>query len=230
MNQTRRLRRCGHCGETGHDRRNCPSPEMVERRRQQRNQRNQTIRRPASNESEQVVQLEQESNTIYFYNNNSYKVVLFWKYIGGDILSFACINDPFTSGELFTLKNIRIVVIPYNEFRGELATQLINNPMEVYLTGDNQDYFITSVFDTDEYIDKEKIIYCEYNPPKSEIDQWKECALKSLFLLKEIERMGGKQYENIEPILDMVQDIPLPTHNELDKEQAGVPSEFTNIT
>jgi hypothetical protein len=59
---------------------------------------------------------------------------------------------------------------------------------------------------------------------------WKECGLKSLFLLKEIERMGGKKNPNIEPILDMVQDITLPEHTEMDKELAGVPSVFTNLT
>ena len=42
--------------------------------------------------------------------------------------------------------------------------------------------------------------------------------------------MGGKKNPNIEPILDMVQDITLPPHTEMDKELAGVPSVFTNLT
>jgi len=70
----------------------------------------------------------------------------------------------------------------------------------------------------------------EYHRPKTDLEQWKECGLKSLFLLKELERMGAKKYDNLEPILDMVQDIKLPEHSEMDKEQAGVPSVFTNIT
>ena len=70
----------------------------------------------------------------------------------------------------------------------------------------------------------------DYVISKTELEKWKECGLKSLFLLKELERLGGKQYENLEPILDMVQDINLPDHTELDKELAGVPSVFTGLT
>ena len=38
------------------------------------------------------------------------------------------------------------------------------------------------------------------------------------------------KYPNLEPILDMVQDIHLPPHTENDKEIAGIPSGLTNIT
>jgi len=70
----------------------------------------------------------------------------------------------------------------------------------------------------------------EYKKPKTILEQWKECGLKSLFLLKELERMGAKNNDNLEPLMDMVQDIRLPDHTEMDKELAGVPSTFTNVT
>ena len=80
------------------------------------------------------------------------------------------------------------------------------------------------------------IIDQEYVPKKSELDQWKECALKSNFLLEQIKKITGgekthEQYENIEPFIDMIQDISIPaTCSEVDKERAGVPSTLTNIT
>ena len=73
-------------------------------------------------------------------------------------------------------------------------------------------------------------------PPKTEMDQWKECALKSKFLLDQIKTITGggethQQYENIIPFIDMIQDITIPdTCSELDKERAGIPSQLTNIT
>ena len=67
-------------------------------------------------------------------------------------------------------------------------------------------------------------------PKKSEIDRWKESSLKANFLLQEIIKMGGKSYQNLEPMLDMVQDIKIPEHTEYDRELAGVPSKLTNIT
>ena len=42
--------------------------------------------------------------------------------------------------------------------------------------------------------------------------------------------MGANKYENLEPIMDLVQDIKIPEHTDHDKESAGVPSTFTNIT
>jgi hypothetical protein len=70
----------------------------------------------------------------------------------------------------------------------------------------------------------------EYKPPKSELDQWKECAFKSYYLLNQLIMLGAKKDENLEPILDMVEDITVPKHTEYDKEFAGVPSRLTNIT
>ena len=61
------------------------------------------------------------------------------------------------------------------------------------------------------------------------VGEWQKCALKSMFLLECIIKLGGKSNENLEPILDMVQDINIPRHTEKEKEDAGVPSLLTNI-
>lgn len=61
------------------------------------------------------------------------------------------------------------------------------------------------------------------------IDQWKRYGLKSMYLLQQIIKLGGMNYENLAPILDMVQDIETPAHNEADKERAGIPSALTNV-
>jgi len=70
----------------------------------------------------------------------------------------------------------------------------------------------------------------EFVPKKTELEQWKESSLKANFLLEQIIKMGGKTYENIEPMLDMVEDINVPVHTDYDREIAGVPSKLTNIT
>jgi siroheme synthase (precorrin-2 oxidase/ferrochelatase) len=86
------------------------------------------------------------------------------------------------------------------------------------------------IYKLNETVDSEIHISCEYTLEKTELEQWKECGLKSLFLLKELERMGARKYDNLEPMIDMIQDIKLPECTELDKEQAGIPSIFTNTT
>ena len=53
--------------------------------------------------------------------------------------------------------------------------------------------------------------------------------IKINYLLQQIIKLGGKKYDNLEPVLDMVQDIQIPNHNDHDKELAGIPSALTNI-
>jgi hypothetical protein len=66
---------------------------------------------------------------------------------------------------------------------------------------------------------------------ESEETRWKHGALKLDFLMKELIRMGGgneTKYPNLAPIVDMHQDIHLPSVTEIEKEAAGIPSELTN--
>jgi hypothetical protein len=64
----------------------------------------------------------------------------------------------------------------------------------------------------------------------TELEKWKEAALKGDYLLKQLIRLGLDKNETYESIIDLHQDIILPEHTERDKEIAGIPSELTNIT
>jgi len=61
-------------------------------------------------------------------------------------------------------------------------------------------------------------------------NQWKFQALQLNYLLEQVIKLGGMNHDNLAPILDLHQDIPMHPHTELDKEYAGIPSEFTNLT
>ena len=65
---------------------------------------------------------------------------------------------------------------------------------------------------------------------EEEIDLWKEAALKCDYLLRELKRLGIEKNDNFACIVDMHQDITIPPHSEAEKELAGIPSTFTNIT
>lgn len=64
----------------------------------------------------------------------------------------------------------------------------------------------------------------------SEVKQWKAAALRCDFLLKELKRLGIENNDNYAAIVDMHQDIVIPNHTERDKDNAGIPSVFTNVT
>ena len=75
-----------------------------------------------------------------------------------------------------------------------------------------------------------KQIYIDNGNQLSELNKWKFNALKLDYLLKEVIKLGGKHYDNLEPILDLHQDIQLDDHSEFEKDRSGIPSAFTNIT
>ena len=217
-----RPRLCGHCRQPGHDRRTCPDPVMVQRRAAEAaNRRLQSeAAREAARESEEQL----DTRTTYnIHNMNTYSVYLYWSKVGADKVIYMGLGGEST---MFTLKATprhRIIAIPTSEL-SFIPTQ----GSKFKLSESN--YFIVGDFNLAEFTDGNIHIIKQYEKPKTTLELWKECGLKSLFLLKEIERMGGKQYPNIEPMLDMVQDITLPPHTEMDKELAGVPSVFTNLT
>jgi hypothetical protein len=61
-------------------------------------------------------------------------------------------------------------------------------------------------------------------------DKWKEAALKSLYLLEQLKRLGVANNPNYEPIIDLVEDIEFPEYGDQDKELAGVTSGLTNVS
>ena len=62
------------------------------------------------------------------------------------------------------------------------------------------------------------------------MEKWKESTLKLNFLIEQLKRLGIHKNDNYSSIIDMHEDIIIPTHSELDKENAGIPSTLTNIT
>jgi len=70
----------------------------------------------------------------------------------------------------------------------------------------------------------------EIKEDKRELEQWKEAALKCDFLIKQLKRFGIDKNDNYASIVDLHEDIVIPEHSERDKELAGIPSVFTNVT
>ena len=65
-----------------------------------------------------------------------------------------------------------------------------------------------------------------------ESKQWKNNAIKMKYLLDQLVNLGAndeKVYPNLAPIMDLVQDIELPEYDQLDRENAGIPSTLTNV-
>jgi len=215
---TRRVRRCGCCRQEGHDRRTCPKPEEVERRRVAAERRRAYIaQRRLPN------QVTDSRKTYTLHNNNTFPIYTFWSKQGSDLILYLKFIPAESIGTVYALPLHTLTFIPAQEF-----TDVPTRDTRISLMNNNK--WLIGAYNLSDYDDLNVYVISSYSVQKPPLDMWKECGLKSLFLLKELERMGASKYENLAPMMDMVQDIVLPEHTEMDKDNAGVPSAFTNVS
>ena len=250
---------CSHCKQPGHTYRRCPTiteEEKKEKAKKIKEEREAVIerrrirdeRRRIQEERRLAAQREHEENKKTNYevvNTTEYEIVMYWGMIDENVhLSrFAYIGAHSTSSIHCKKGKHRIVAFPFLEVCDS------NNGVEAHRTiqiPDSGELPYQSVFDMKmkDFDGTSIVIDAKYNPPKTDIEQWKEFALKSHYLLKEIQKMTTtnkkdedgeviyhEKYENIDIFLKMIQDIPIPHKcTEADKEIAGIPSLLTNIT
>jgi len=232
---------CSQCGETGHTYLRCPqmTPEQIKEKKEAiKKEKEEKVKR--KNMRERAVEV-YKNRDYTFVNNNMYEVAVYWAFSNipenelkeKDRFIRAMYIPAMESRTIQLCKIYRIAIFPVLEVPSQSNP---GNAKKVIVINDEY----PNLF---KLIDVELIHYPvttweftrEYKPPKSEVEQWKEFGLKSHYLLKEIEKMtgGGKceRYENLEPFMDMIQDIQIPnTCTEHDKEMAGIPSALTNIT
>ncbi len=238
---------CSHCGMTGHNLATCRAPGADETRRVRRE--NSARRQRERREVEERARLEararerRERDRLYplfhIFNDNDYSVSVYFKRLQpregenavncyshwSDIPHFGqfSIRQDNSDCHLFFLPTEVCLhenhLIPKDNFTLEeiqalfTITDVTVGKNNVYQRPNNELYLIK-----------------EFTPKKNELQQWKECGLKSLFLLDELIKLGAKDNDTYAMILDLVQDIQVPRHEQIDRENAGIPSAFTNIT
>ena len=239
---------CSHCGGVGHTYIKCPqlTPEQIKEKKDAILKKKEE-KEKKKKEKERRLEMYSERDYV-FRNNNMYEVVLYWGYsdlpenqgLNREKLMRTIYIPPMEERVVKIAKVYRIVILPVLEVVQE------NNAAKKILPIDERfnSYFKLLDIELDKYPDLTFEFSREYKPPKSDLEQWKEFALKTHYLLKEIQKMTTtnkkdedghviyhEKYENIEPFLTMVEDIPIPhTCTEADKEMAGIPSTLTNIT
>ena len=224
---------CSHCHQSGHTYRTCGTMTDEEKKEKKDKIAAEKERLRLQRHRNQVNRdriLQYNTKTDYeVANMTDYEMVLYWVTNTGNMLSkFSYVGQHSTTKINCVKCNHRIVAIPFLE----VCTNSPNAIKTIPIPGSGEIPYVT-VFDVKmkDFDGLNIIIDSDYKPKKTELDQWKECALKSRYLLDQLIKLGGLKHDNLAPILDMVQDISIPnTCNEMDKELAGVPSVLTNIT
>jgi hypothetical protein len=208
-------RRCGHCRAVGHDRRTCPDPTQVARR--------------AAHQQEMDRFAASIIMVRYNVVNHTPGPLYLYKYLhqrgaGPQKLTYITSVDrvcSFSAHAPYTL-----VGVPHSVYEQAWCDEPMIH---------NNDVTIGNII----YRNVWKIALNTVNgrditfgaeDKATTLDQWKTCGLKAMFLLNELKRLGACDNSTLNVIMDLVQDIPVPKFNELDKELSGIPSAFTNIT
>lgn len=212
---------CSHCGQIGHNIRTCP-------------QRNiniignvlETETVPIQRTTEHVkmnkyriVNLQNTNYLIYWIVGNfqkqefniekkDYKL----KYIGLCFKNFTMKIRAIKGHKFYLIPHKINMEPPYHPLK--ISHLVIDPYMSLTINEGNQ-------YNKDIYIDNKNEL--------SELNKWRFNALKLDYLLKEIIKLGGKNYDTLEPILDLHQDIQIDSCSEFIKEIAGIPSQLTNI-
>jgi hypothetical protein len=231
---------CSHCRGRSHNIKTCPNLSQEEKENKinenkEKKQMAQERRRLVQERYQQEMEAERKRKeeeqkqmiTYEVINNTQHELALYWGWNGtcnfrhftyvpnNSSKTFRCNKEKH---QVCFFHSLEVMDPSTNEVRKDICIGPNNNP-EYAFKQVMKDYSGTIII-----IDK------EYVPKKTELDKWKESSLKANFLLEQIIKMGGKTYENLEPMLDMVEDIKVPNHSDYDRELAGVPSKLTNIT
>jgi hypothetical protein len=231
---TRRRNRCGHCRQEGHNRATCPG--LAEQRHQAY-----IIRSGASDPVNRIGQEESKLINFQIHNPTDHIILIFWS---SDLdtrteesqYRYLATLSGYADTILRFSKRHKFITIPMTEFitpPSEL-NEYLPTPLTQTIFNEGNIKELLVAFHSAFGVDESPLIIIndikDYKPVKTVLEKWKEAAFKSLFLLTELRRMGASNNENLAPMVDMIDDISLPEHTEMDKELAGVPSTFTNIT
>lgn len=237
MSSSIRVRCCSHCGEQGHNIRTCPNMSTEERQRREDERLARTQRRQQLSSQNNLPGRQKQK--VRIENPNIYPVCVFWR--------FTVHSDPPPQWHMFSIvipelggvtnltfsRHHDLKVVPLEDITSDNPTN-IDSLFEVCQLNGPNFFDNTSPVDSSQYVDEINYFYMierkEYTQRLDPLTMWKNASLKSMYLLKELVRFGADKNDTYGMILDLVQDIKLPDFTEMDKEIAGVPSSFTNVT
>lgn len=185
-------------------------------------QEEQAERRREARERREALRQTQEKK-LKVFNGTNQRIYLYWCYKNEDLPNWSICKhfSPIEPGHDYNIKykDDNTCIITTRSFCGQESyyIDIKNEPAEM----------ISENLASDKDPNTNTLVIDGQSP---EVRQWKAAALRCDFLLKELKRLGIESNDNYAAIVDMHQDIVIPNHTERDKENAGIPSVFTNVT
>jgi len=231
---------CSICNGTGHNRRTCPQRNTnslvvtgnnsQQSNSQQSNQQNiqqvNTTNRPtppnpppppiSNKKTIKLINMRNENYLIYWVMGNLMIEDLDSKENPINYIGMIRKNDTF---KVSTINGHRFYLVPH-----KLDLEPPYHPLT------DKQFFIEPYLQLNIHEGSNKEIYIDEGEKLSELNRWKFNALKLDYLIRELIKLGAKNNETLDVVLDLHEDIVLDSVSEWYKDIAGVPSTFTNIT
>ena len=231
---------CSHCKGTGHNFKGCPTmsqEDKIKKFKKNKEKKESIVlrRRLIQERYQQALEAEkkrkeEEEKLMKNYeviNKTNNELAIYWGFHDKKLFKHLSYLDAHGSRSIRVNQKIHSIYIFHSLEIMNPTTNEVPKNLLINNIGNYSEVFKMDMKDFDGNI---IIIDKEFVPKKNELDQWKESSLKANFLLEQIIKMGGNKYENLAPMLDMVEDIIIPQHTDYERELAGVPSKLTNIT
>jgi len=215
---------CSICGGIGHNRRTCPQRNttgLVNGGDQQINSTNRPSPPnhpppPSNQKTIKLINMKNENYLIYWVMGNIMIEDLDNKENAINYIGMIRKSDIFN---IRTRDGHRFYLVPH---RLDLEPP--------YHPQTDKQFFIEPYLQLNIHEGSSKEIHIDDGEKLSELNRWKFNALKLDYLIRELIKLGAKNNETLDAVLDLHEDIKLDNVSEWYKDIAGVPSTFTNIT
>jgi len=172
--------------------------------------------------------LQEPAINITLRNMRNENYLIYWVLGNNLVMDLdACENEIKYFGILLAKSDFKIKTLNGHRFH-LVPYPLTTNPP--YHPPTDKTFFIQPYVSINIHPEINTNIHIDDGDKLSELNKWKFNALKLDYLMKELIKLGGMNYDSLEPILDLHQDIQLDDHDEYEKDRAGIPSVFTNVT
>lgn len=218
---------CSICNGTGHNRRTCPQNNITGQRNQQNGVGNQP--RPPSYPPPPITSnITSNKKTIKLINIRDENYLIYW--VMGNLMIEDLDSKENTINYIGMLrKNDTFKVSTRDGHRFYLVPHRLDLEPPYHPMTDKQ-FFIEPYLQLNIHEGSSKEIHIDEGEKLSELNRWKFNALKLDYLIREMIKLGAKNNETLDVVLDLHEDIVLDSVSEWYKDIAGVPSTFTNIT
>lgn len=219
---------CSICNRTGHNRRTCPQRNTTDSSNHRSNMLGNRPIPPSYPPPAITSNITSNKKTIKLINLRNENYLIYW--VMGNLMIEDLDNKENPINYIGMIRKNDIFKI---STRDGHRFYLVPHKLDIeppYHPQTDKQFFIEPYLQLNIHEGSNKEIHIDEGEKLSDLNRWKFNALKLDYLIREMIKLGAKNNETLDVVLDLHEDIHLDDVGEWYKDIAGIPSTFTNIT